>query len=474
MTYSPARRRALPYAVIVRLWRRFASCKDICLPFRQFAPSVGRVIRVLCLTLLYAFAALAAHAQKWKYDFIVPDNGNFVQAIHAANRRPDKSKRYRIFVRSSNYRIHGEQTSITTTVDGKQVTIPSPMTTLTAPNTSICGESWHNTQIESRPQYEGLSITSTLFINGADSTYLQDIELWCNFRDDPTLYDSRSVAVNEKNCHGNIFKNVSLVGLQNTYWTNDGGTTYLEDCRLIGTVDFICGGGTIYFNHCDLKLANRGDAGKCDIICAPATEATLPYGYVFTDCYIDGPAHYEGRYLLGRPWENAPRAVFINCCMNRTPALEGWGTRPGALPALFAEYNSANGYFELLDMSQRRTAFPDASGALHDTGRGPTLSDEEVEHYGVTDVFGGWDPRDQSEQVPPPVLTMKGRQITWDDIPEAGCYAVLRDRKIVAFTTQPLYNVPAGTREGSCYTVRCANQMGGLGAPSDVIVYPQR
>ena len=432
-------------------------------------------MRALTATLaLCLLTATAAKAQKWQYDFIVPDNGNFVQAIHAANKRPDKSKRYRIFVRSSNYRIRGEQNPIEAMVDGKKVSIPSPMTILTAPNTSICGESWHNTQIESRPQYEGLSITSTLYLNGADSTYIQDIELWCNFRDDIRLYANRSVALNEKHCKGNVFKNVSLVGLQNTYWTNDGGTTYLEDCRIMGTLDFICGGGTIYFNHCDITLANRGDAEKRDIICAPSTPAGQPYGYVFTDCYLDGPDHQEGRYLLGRPWRNAARAAFINCCMNRTPALEGWGTAGASQPYMLAEYNSANGHFELLDLSQRRSAFPNESGTPVAAPHGPVLSDEEVDYYSITDVFSGWDPRDKSDQVVPPVLSMEGKILSWEDIPEAGCYAVLKDRKIVAFTIKPSYTIPAGTREGSCYTVRCANQMGGLGAPSDIIVYPQR
>ena len=430
-----------------------------------------RLLLLLAVGLLTCFSS---YAQKWQYDFIVPDNGNFVQAVQAANRRANKEKRFRIFVRSSNYRIHGEQTPIEATVDGKKTTISSPMTILTAPNTSICGEAWQNTQIESRPQQEGISITSTLYLNGADSTYLQDIELWCNFRDDIRLYDNRSVALNEKHCKGNVFKNLSLVGLQNTYWTNDGGTTYLEDCRITGTVDFICGGGTIYFNHCDIRLANRGDKDKHDIICAPSTPAGQPYGYVFTDCYIDGPEHQEGNYLLGRPWKNAARAAFINCCMNRTPTIEGWGTSHGNQPYMLAEYNSVNGHFELLDLSHRRTLFPDQGGIPKPAPHGPELSDEEVDYYSVTDVFSGWDPRDKSEQVPPPVLQMKGKLITWEDIPEAGCYAVLKDRKIVAFTTKPSYTIPAGTREGSCYTVRCANQMGGLGAPSDVIVYPQR
>ena len=71
---------------------------------------------------------------------------------------------------------------------------------------------------------------------------------------------------------------------QDTYYTNDGGTTYLEDCTIKGTVDFICGGGTIYFNRCDIQLRPRGNTGKRDIICAPATEATRQHGYIFNSC----------------------------------------------------------------------------------------------------------------------------------------------------------------------------------------------
>ena len=41
-----------------------------------------------------AFLAITtAQAQKWDYDFIVPDNGSFDEAIQAANQRIDKEKR---------------------------------------------------------------------------------------------------------------------------------------------------------------------------------------------------------------------------------------------------------------------------------------------------------------------------------------------------------------------------------------------
>ena len=80
------------------------------------------------------------HAQQmWKYDFIVPNDGSFTEAIRQANQRPDKSKRFRIFVRSGNYRVKGGQTTATSYIDGREVTYSVPVTTLTAPNPSIIG-----------------------------------------------------------------------------------------------------------------------------------------------------------------------------------------------------------------------------------------------------------------------------------------------------------------------------------------------
>ncbi len=408
---------------------------------------------------------------KWTYDFIVPDNGNFVQAIHSANNRPDKNKRYRIFIRPSYYRIKGEGNMISIVENGQSMEISSPMTILTAPNTSIIGDSYGNTQIENCPQHEGISITSTLFCNGADSTYIQDVELWSNFKNDPNAFANRAVALREKNCKGNILKNVSLLSTQDTYFTNEGGTTYLEDCKISGTVDFICGGGTIYFNHCNIFLRERGKTGSRDVIAAPATASGLKYGYVFSDCYIDGGQEQNGKFHLGRPWKNSPKCVFINCSMNVVPAPEGWCEMHGTIPSLFAEYNSTNGYFDILDLSKRKTSFKNSNNQPTNVSYKPCLTDEESEQYTVDKVFPDWFPEDKAAQIPPPILSVNNKTITWTDIPEAGCYAICRDRKIIAFTTKPFYNITK-SYEGACYSVRCANWYGGLGPRSEEVVYP--
>ena len=101
----------------------------------------------------------------------------------------------------------------------------------------------------------------------------------------------------------------------------------------------------------------------------------------------------------------------------------------------------------------------------------PELTDEDVEDYSVGKVFDGWEAEDVARQIIAPPLTLNGRNITWKDNEEAGCYAVYRDRRLVTFTTEPHYTIPKGTAEGACYYIRCANQRGGLGEPSEEIVY---
>lgn len=413
-------------------------------PLRHY----GALALLLCIS-------LCANAQKWKYDFVVPDNGNFRQAINAANTRADKNRRYRIFVRASNYRLG------------------NVVTTLTAPNTSIIGEVCQGTQVESCPQEEGFDRTSTLYLCGADSTYIQDIELWSNFRNDPTVFARCAVTLREQNCHGTILKNISLLGTQNTYYTNNS-TTYIEDSRLCGTVDFICGSSTVYIDHCELRLMDRGNADNQAVICAPSTPPSARYGFVFSDCFVTGPQHQDGRYLLARPWNNAPRAAFLNCCMDITPAPEAWGDKGEVAPAQFAEFECTNRTFELLDTSARRTTFARQTGNPQPMQQPSVLSADAAENFVAHRVFNAWTPQSKSEQVPPPVVTRQGRQLTWKDIPEAGCYAICRDRKVVAFTTEPRYTIPTGTREGTVFSVRCANQMGGLGLRSAEVTYSAR
>lgn len=432
----------------------------------------NRLLVLILLTTLLTATEWCLAQGKWNYDFIVPDNGTFRQAINAANTRKDKARRYRIFVKSGHYRMHtNPDDTITAVVNGKKVRFANPVITLTAPNTSIVGEGAGHTQIENCPHYEGLDITPVLVLKGADSTYIQDVEIWSNFRNDPRLYANSSVAINEKGCKGNVMKKVSLLGTQNTYHTTGGSLTYMEDCAIAGTVDFICGSGTTFFNRCELRLVPRGDSSKSDIIAAPATNIVREYGFVFNDCQVWGADFKDGKYLLARPESDGAKTVYINTLMTILPSPDGWGEKNGNTPMLLAEYSSMDKWFGLVDLKSRRTTFRDKNGTSAQAPYRHELTDADTERYTVKSVFDGWNPREDARQVDAPELTLTGRTLTWNDQPEAGCYAIYRDRKLIKLTTEPHYTIPKGTYEGACYSIRCANQRGGLGEPSAEIVY---
>lgn len=421
---------------------------------------------------LVASTLFASAQEKWKYDFIVPDNGNFVTAVKRANERPDKSKRFRIFVKEGNYRIHGDGAPATVVENGRTVSFSRTVTTLKASNTSIAGEGSGCTQVESCPQHEGLQVTPTLQIEGADSTYIQDLELWSNFRNDLNAVSQYSVALGEKNCRGTILKGVSLLSYRGSYHGNDGGTTYLEDCRIKGSSELLLGGGTVYLNRCDLGL--RKHPGRQSVVCAPSTEAGRAYGYVFNDCTVGGEASQDSFYLLAIPGGRSPKALFVNTVMQLIPKAEGYGDGKGAIPSRFAEYNSMDGLFGLIDTSARRTTYTDAQGTPRPMASPATMTGEEAERCTPADVFPAWNVEEKTAMVAPPHLRISGRALVWEDVPEAGCYAICRDRKVVAFTDGTTYTIPKGTYEGACFSIRCANAMGGLGDRSNEVVYPQR
>ena len=330
---------------------------------------------VLCLN------ALALKAQ----DFIVPDDGDFVAAVNAANNRKDYNRRFMIFVKAGTYVSKGSCELISTKVKNSQgadstVWFPSPIVTLVAPKVTIMGEGRDLSIVENRPTYEGISITSTLFVDGADSTIIRDMTLRCNFNNDPTAFANRAVALRERGCKGNYLKNVRLLSTQDTYYTNAGGDTTLDSCDIHGTVDFICGGGTVRFNSCTIHLEPRGKTGSRDVVCAPATYPD-EMGYIFKNCTITGSPEQEGRYHLARPWRNTPTCVFLNTRMLLLPAVAGYCEMHGNLPRLFAEYGSVDKDGKAVNCSQRKTTFKNRAGETVSMQYSPVLSDSDYQKY---------------------------------------------------------------------------------------------
>lgn len=135
-----------------------------------------------------------------------------------------------------------------------------------------------------------------------------------------------------------IFENCRFLGHQDTlYLHGKNSRQYYKDCYIEGTVDFIFGWSTGYFENCEIYCKNKG------YVTAASTEASSLYGFVFKDCKITSNAEANSFYL-GRPWRDHAQTVWIDCYMDKHIKPEGWHNwnKPNAEKTTFyAEYNSS-------------------------------------------------------------------------------------------------------------------------------------
>jgi hypothetical protein len=411
---------------------------------------------------------------KGMYDAVVATAAELAAAIEAANNRPDKQTRYRIFVKRGTYRLPtgANRHYIHKGSDGTvywEGDLPDPITYVTGSNISLIGEDRQTTivtqditnnadmlfdgQFGKAHKYEEIGNSPVLQLEGsATGTYLQDITIKSGIND--AL--GRNLAVHDKSTK-TIYKNTLLYGYQDTWTSNNNqGLYYFEGGQVRGRTDYLCGKGDAYFKGLELLQVAGGYAA------VPSTPKNI--GWVFKDCTFSGDGSgVDGSYTLGRPWgQGTPVAVFVDTRMNVTPKAEGWNEMSNGWPSRFAEYNSVNSKGAAIDLSHRKTTFGDG----HENN--PMLTaDEAADYSDMAKMFGDWQPTMATEQAPVPTgVTVSGSSISWDDSPYALLWAVCKDGQVVAFTSQPTYEA---TELGS-YTLRAANEMGGLSEASEAAV----
>ncbi len=373
------------------------------------------------------------------YDAIVSNAGELLEALAQGNAASTSGTRFRIFLHDGVYDLG------------------SQCLTDVKSNISLIGESMDNTVIVNKAPVEGISVSATLQPTG-ENIYMQDITLKNDY--DYTGTTGRAVCLQDKG-NKNVYKNVRMLSYQDTYYSNNNRMrSYFEDAEIHGTVDFICGGGDVFFNRTLLYLENR--SGNC--ITAPAGDTD--WGYVFNDCTIDGYDANKGSYALGRPWQGAPMSVWINTTMKIIPKAEGWSDMSETIiPKLFAEYNSHTESGTAVDCSARKTRY--TGGTIPYS---PVLTTEEAARFTLENVLGGndsWQPTLLTEQAAAPVLTVSESVLMWNASDYVFCYAICKNGKVIGFTNETTYAIPADATDEDVFTIRAANRMGGLGQASN-------
>ncbi|MDP0502001.1 MAG: pectinesterase family protein [Verrucomicrobiota bacterium JB022] len=113
-----------------------------------------------------------------------------------------------------------------------------------------------------------------------------------------------------------ILRRCRLLGHQDTLLSNTG-RHYFEDCYIAGTVDYIFGGATAYFERCVLHSLSDG------YITAASTPQDHPHGYVFHNCRVTAETP-EVRIYFGRPWRDYAAVTFLHTQLPANIRPEGW------------------------------------------------------------------------------------------------------------------------------------------------------
>ena len=183
------------------------------------------------------------------------------------------------------------------------------LTRITGYNIALIGQSMTGTIIQNKPdaKNEGISKTA-IFQNRGTNLYLQDLTL----KNALDYYNAgaagRAVTLQDKG-YRTICNRVRLLSYQDTYYSdNNLGQSYFQDSEIHGTVDFICGDGDVWFEHCKIVTEKRSQKGNGrNVIAAPKTSKTL-WGYIFNRCTVE---NIVSNFEYARGWNGTPHCAWL-------------------------------------------------------------------------------------------------------------------------------------------------------------------
>lgn len=330
------------------------------------------------------------------------------------------------------------------------------LTTISGNNISIIGESMDNTIIVNNPEVEGIGVTATLF-NTSTGLYMQDLTLKNAYPFDKST--GRAVCLQDKGTQ-TICKNVKMLSYQDTYYSNNNkGQYYFENSDIHGIVDFICGGGDVFFNKCTLTL----EPGKGSYITAPYTDGS-DYGYVFDGCKIVGSA--TDSFTFGRSWGGTAKCAFLNTILDKNAAANIASTRwtTGGMNVVaknFFEYNTVDENGKVISPAENIVKFTkDKEVSEYNT----IITAEKAAEFSLDKVFTNWKPADLAAQKSATAATESNGKLAWEG--DAQMYIILKDGKFFAMTAEKSLDIAGAT---GTWSVRAANEMGGFGKMTSVV-----
>lgn len=347
------------------------------------------------------------------------------------------------------------------------------LTQISGNNISIIGESMDKTIIVNKPaiENEGIGTTATL-LNTSNNLYMQDVTLQNALEYYKSGSAGRAVCLQDRGTQ-TICKNVKMLSYQDTYYSNEPngkGQFYFEDSEIHGTVDYVCGGGDVYFNRVLFVNESRkeGEKNGEDVIAAPNSKSD--WGYIFKDCTIENKAK---AFSLGRSWNNITRLTWLNTTINQKDEILN-DDKKYAYFTINAMGDAMADKFRLdvlkdaegnvFSPAEKKVIFKNSGATQQKAEENIILTAEEAATYTLDAVFGDWKPEAKAAQATATVTTLKDGKLSWTG--DAKMYLVAKDGKFYTLTTE---NSLIVNDDKASFTVRAANGMGGFGTANGTV-----
>ena len=265
------------------------------------------------------------------------------------------------------------------------------LTTIGRDNIKISGESQNGVVIQNTPVAEGIGVTATL-LNTSQYLTLENLTL----KNAYPYYDpatgkaagsaGRAVCLQDKGNY-TVCKNVTMLSYQDTYYSsNNNGYFYFANCDIHGLVDFVCGGGDVFFENTTFTLESREmTEGKGDVTIA-APNSAKQYGYVMSNCVIDCKS---ASFNWGRAWDAPSRLAWLNTTLKQPEKIISTRFTPAGMNV------AADKFYEYKTVDEAGNVVSPATNVIkftHDTGNKEyetILTDAEAEGYSKAKVFAG-------------------------------------------------------------------------------------
>ncbi len=276
------------------------------------------------------------------------------------------------------------------------------LTRITGNHIAFIGESMEGTIIQNKPQVknEGLSKTA-IFQNRGYDNYFQDMTLKNALDYYASGAAGRAATIQDKGSR-TICNRVRLLSYQDTYFSDtEDGQYYFQDSEIHGTVDFICGGGDVWFENCRIVTEKRTlDGSGRNVIAAPRTSNTQ-WGYIFNMCTVE---NIVSNFEYARGWNATPRCIWLNTTLlspeKLNPTRFDWRGM-NTVQSYFKEYGTMD--------AEGRDIMPETNVVTFKITRERTEGDKviatersftddtvmtakEAARYTQENVFGSWNP----------------------------------------------------------------------------------